>query len=315
MKEERNIVVIVLAFISIYVIWGSTYLLNKICVAELAPFFLASIRFTTAGLLIFLIAKILGLDLSITKKQAINCAYVGILFLTVGNGIVVWALKYVDSGFAALEISAQPLVVLALMRVLEGKKIRPKSIVGLILGTIGIYILVSQKSLLIQENAISGMVMIFACMLSWGYGSLFVAKADLPKNFFINTGYQMFFGGLMLMIASLVFGESWAPISIWSDRVMWSMIILIIFGSIVAFTSFNYLLKIVSPEKVATSTYINPLVALTLGWYILDEQITNQSLVAAGVLLTGVYFINTSKEKKSSDDKSIASVETHSADT
>lgn len=125
----------------------------------------------------------------------------------------------------------------------------------------------------------------------------------------------MFFGGLMLMIASLVFGESWAPIYIWSDRVMWSMIILIIFGSIVAFTSFNYLLKIVSPEKVATSTYINPLVALSLGWYILDEQITNQSLVAAGVLLTGVYFINTSKEKKSSDDKSIASVETHSADT
>ena len=96
---------------------------------------------------------------------------------------------------------------------------------------------------------------------------------------------------------------------------MWSMIILIIFGSIVAFTSFNYLLKIVSPEKVATSTYINPLVALTLGWYILDEQITNQSLVAAGVLLTGVYFINTSKEKISSDDKSIASVERQSADT
>ena len=166
MNEKRNIVVIVLAFTSIYVIWGSTYLFNKICVAELAPFFLASIRFTTAGLLIFLIAKILGLDLSITKKQAINCAFAGFLFLTVGNGIVVWALKYVDSGFAALEISAQPLVVLALMRILEGKKIRPKSIVGLILGTIGIYILVSQKSLLIQENAISGIVMIFACMLS-----------------------------------------------------------------------------------------------------------------------------------------------------
>ena len=97
MNEKRNIVVIVLAFTSIYVIWGSTYLFNKICVAELAPFFLASIRFTTAGLLIFLIAKILGLDLSITRKQAINCTFVGFLFLTVGNGIVVWALKYVDS--------------------------------------------------------------------------------------------------------------------------------------------------------------------------------------------------------------------------
>ncbi len=311
MSEERNIVVIVLAFASIYIIWGSTYLLNKICVAELEPFILASTRFTTAGLLIFLIAKLLGFNLSITKKQAINCATVGFLFMAFGNGIVVWALKYIDSGFAALEISAQPLVVLALMRIFEGKKIRQKSMIGVLLGMIGIYILVSQKALLDQENAITGIIMIFACMVSWGYGSLFVAKADLPKNFFINTGYQMFFGGVMLMIASLLFGESWVSPSLWSHRTMWSMLLLIIFGSIVAFTSFNYLLKIVSPEKVATSTYINPLVALALGWYILDEQITTQSLVAAVVLLTGVYFINTSKESPASDDKSITSVETH----
>lgn len=309
MSEKRNIIVIVLAFASIYIIWGSTYLLNKICVAELAPFILASIRFTTAGVIIFVIAKILGHQLSITKKQAINCAIVGFLFLTFGNGVVVWALKYVDSGFAALEISAQPLVVLLLMRIFEGKKIRPKSMIGVVLGMIGIYILVSQKSLLDQENAVAGMVMIFACMISWGYGSLFVAKADLPQNFFINTGYQMFFGGIMLFIVSKAFGESWIPPTVWSDAVTWSMILLIIFGSIVAFTSFNYLLKIVSPEKVATSTYINPLVALALGWYILDEQVTTQSMVAAGVLLTGVYFINSSKEEKAYDDNNIPSVE------
>jgi len=272
MKEERNIVIIVLAFASIYIIWGSTYLLNKICVLELEPFMLAATRF-------------------------INCAIVGFLFLTFGNGVVVWALKYVDSGFAALEISAQPLVVLLLMRIFEGKKIRAKSMIGVVLGMIGIYILVSQKSILAQENSMVGMMMIFTCMVSWGYGSLIVAKADLPQNFFINTGYQMFFGGLMLIIASIAFGETWIPPTEWASNVQWSMIILIIFGSIVAFTSFNYLLKIVSPEKVATSTYINPLVALALGWYVLDEQITLQSLVAAGVLLTGVYFINTSKEK------------------
>jgi len=283
MPPERNILAIVTAFASIYIIWGSTYLLNKICVAQLEPFMLASCRFTTAGILIFVIAKILGHNLSITKKQAL---------------VVVWALKYVDSGFAALEVSAQPLVVLLLMLVLEGKKIRAKSMIGVVLGMIGIYILVSQKTLLAQENGILGMIMIFSCMVSWGYGSLFVAKADLPKNFFINTGYQMFFGGTMLAIASLAFGEQWISPLDWHTDVQVSMIILILFGSIVAFTSFNYLLKIVSPEKVATSTYINPLVALALGWYVLDEQITTQSLVAAGVLLTGVYFINSSKEKK-----------------
>jgi len=298
MPPERNILAIVTAFASIYIIWGSTYLLNKICVAQLEPFMLASCRFTTAGILIFVIAKILGHNLSITKKQALNCITVGFFFLAYGNGVVVWALKYVDSGFAALEVSAQPLVVLLLMLVLEGKKIRAKSMIGVVLGMIGIYILVSQKTLLAQENGILGMIMIFSCMVSWGYGSLFVAKADLPKNFFINTGYQMFFGGTMLAIASLAFGEQWISPLDWHTDVQVSMIILILFGSIVAFTSFNYLLKIVSPEKVATSTYINPLVALALGWYVLDEQITTQSLVAAGVLLTGVYFINSSKEKK-----------------
>lgn len=315
MNQERNIVAIVLAFASIYIIWGSTYLLNKICVSELEPFILASTRFTTAGLLIFLIAKLLGFSLYITKKQLVNCAIVGFLFLTFGNGVVVWALRYVDSGFAALEISAQPLVVLMLMLIFEGKRLRAKSIIGVVLGMIGIYILISQESLLEQENSLLGMIMIFACMISWGYGSLFVAKADLPKNFFVNTGYQMFFGGIMLLVASVAFGESWISPSQWSPNVIWSMILLIIFGSVIAFTSFNYLLKIVSPEKVATSTYINPLVALALGWYVLDEQITNQSIVAAGILLTGVYFINSSKEKASQDDKTATSVETDLIDS
>ena len=116
-----------------------------------------------------------------------------------------------------------------------------------------------------------------------------------PSNFFINTGYQRLMGGLMLMIGSFIFGESWSFPTSWSSDVQWSMVLLILFGSIVAFTSFNYLLRIVSPEKVATSTYVNPIIALILGWYFLNEQITTQSIIAAMILLTGVYFINTKK--------------------
>jgi len=296
MQTTRNTLLIVLAFFSIYVIWGSTYLFNKIAVGELPPFMLASVRFTTAGSLIFIIAKTLGISVKITKRQLINTAIAGFLFLTFGNGIVVWALKYVDSGFAALEISAQPLVILLLMRIHQGKKIKLMSFVGVVLGFIGIYLLVSQKQIINQENSIVGMLMIFACMLSWAYGSLFVGKADLPSNYFINTGYQMFTGGLMLFLVSLLFGESWSFPTQWSGEVQISMLLLVLFGSIVAFTSFNYLLKIVSPEKVATSTYVNPIVALFLGWYFLGEQITMQSIMAAVVLLTGVYFINTKKK-------------------
>lgn len=286
----------VLAFFSIYVIWGSTYLLNKIAVGELPPFMLAGIRFATAGILIFIISKLSGISVAISRKQLINTAFAGFLFLTFGNGVVVWALKYIDSGFAALEISAQPLVVLIMMRILQGKKIQPMSIIGVLLGVIGIYLLVSQKEVLQMENSILGMIMIFLCMLSWAYGSLFVGTADLPKNYFVNTGYQMLMGGIMLGLASLLFGEEWTSPFIWSPEVQWSMILLIIFGSIVAFTSFNYLLKVVSPEKVATSTYVNPIIALLLGWYFLNENISVQSVVAAAILLTGVYFINTKKK-------------------
>jgi drug/metabolite transporter (DMT)-like permease len=296
MSKISNTTLIVLAFFSIYVIWGSTYLLNKIAVTELPPFMLASIRFITAGTLILVICKFMGISIAVTKRQLKNCVIVGFLFLTFGNGVVVWALKYVDSGFAALEISAQPLVILLLMRLLEGKRIQAMSVVGVILGVIGIYLLVSQKELISNEDSILGIIMIFLCMISWGYGSLFVSKADLPSNYFVNTGYQMLSGGIMLLISSLAFGESWSFPDQWSGKVQVSMVLLVIFGSIVAFTSFNYLLKAVSPEKVATSTYVNPIIALLLGWYFLNEQITLQSIIAAIVLLAGVYFINTTKK-------------------
>tara|TARA_R110002020_G_scaffold117986_1_gene269729 strand:+ start:142981 stop:143922 length:942 start_codon:yes stop_codon:yes gene_type:complete len=296
MGKSSNTTLIVLAFFSIYVIWGSTYLMNKIAVSELPPFMLASIRFTVAGILIGILCKIMGVPLRITKKQLVNTVIAGFLFLGFGNGVVVWALKYVDSGFAALEISSQPLLVLLMMRVLQGKKIQPMSVIGVVLGVIGIYLLVSQKQVIGQENSVVGMVMIFFCLLSWAYGSLFVGKADLPPNFFVNTGYQMFTAGLLLIMASFVFGEEWTAPGSWSTSVQLSMVLLILLGSIVAFTSFNYLLKTVSPEKVATSTYVNPIIAIGLGWYFLDERVSVQSLVAAAVLLTGVYFINTSKK-------------------
>jgi drug/metabolite transporter (DMT)-like permease len=295
MDKQNKLVIIISAFFAIYVIWGSTYMFNKIAVGELAPFMLASVRFITAGLLIFIIASILGISIKINKRQLINTTIAGFLFLTFGNGLAVWALKYVDSGFAALIISAQPLMILLLMRIHQGKKIKLMSVIGVILGIIGIYLLIGQQEVLAKENAVIGILMIVACMFGWAYGSLFVGKAELPPNYFVNTGYQMVTGGLMLVFVSLLIGEPWSLPTTWSSDVQISMLLLIFLGSIVAFTSFNYLLKIVSPEKVATSTYVNPIVALFLGWYFLDEQITLQSIIAAIVLLTGVYFINTKK--------------------
>ncbi|MFZ3563992.1 EamA family transporter [Tenacibaculum finnmarkense] len=294
MKNSKFL--IIAAFFSIYIIWGSTYLFNKIAVTEIPPLFLASIRFSIAGVLIMMLAKIMKLPLKISRNQLVNSGIAGFLFLVYGNGVFVWALKYVDSGFAALLASTQPLFVLFLLRLIDGKRLQKKSIIGVLLGLIGMYLLVSQQEITTSEGSVLGIFMILTCVLSWSYGSVFVSKADLPKNHLVSTGYQMLLAGFMLAIASLVFKETWISPLNWSSKTQGAMFFLIIFGGIVAFTAFNYLLKSVSPEKVATSAYVNPIIALFLGRSLLNEQLTIQSIVASAVLLLGVYFINSRKK-------------------
>lgn len=297
MKLANPKLLIIGSFFAIYIIWGSTYVFNKIAVTELAPFFLASLRFIAAGLLIMIISKILNFKLAITKKQFLNSLIAGFLFLVYGNGVFVWALKYVDSGFAALLASTQPLFVLLLMRLIDRKPMQKKSIIGVLLGLVGMYLLVSQQEITSSEGSILGIFMIFTCVFSWSYGSVFVSKADLPKNFFVSTGYQMLIAGIMLLIGSLIFKETWVSPLNWSTEVQLSMLFLISFGGIAVFTAFNYLLKNVSPEKVATSAYVNPIIAMVLGWYFLSEKLTLQSIIASIVLLTGVYFITSRKRR------------------
>ena len=267
-------------------------MLNKVAVTELPPFMLAGIRFCTAGILMLSLASILKKNIRITFKQVKNSVIAGFLFLAIGNGVVVWALSYVDSGFAALIISSQPLIVLLLLRIVEKKPIKTYSWIGVGVGIVGMLLLITQKQIMQDESSLLGIVMIIGCVVTWGYASIFVGKADLPKNYLVNSGYQMAFGGISLVLMSLIKNEDWIAPMFWSSKVLWTMMGLILFGSLVAFTSFNYLLKTVSPEKVATSTYINPIVAMVLGAVVLNEKISGQSIVAALILLTGVYFIN-----------------------
>ncbi len=295
MKKSTGL--IILAFFAIYVIWGSTYLLNKIAVTEISPLFLSSLRFTTAGTIMLIIAKLMKYPLYTSKKQLLNIVITCFLFLVYGNGVFVWALKYIDSGFGALLASTQPLFVLLLLRLIDGKEMQRKSIIGVGLGILGMYLLVSQNEITASENSILGIFMTLSCVLSWSYGSVFVSKANLPKNFFVSTGYQMLIGGILLFVFSSFFGEEWHSPTMWSNKVTLCMTLLVIFGSIVAFTAFNYLLKNVSPEKVATSAYVNPVIALLLGWFFLSEKLSVQSAIASIVLLTGVYFINSRKKQ------------------
>lgn len=297
MKANKSQVLIIVAFISIYVIWGSTYLFNKVAVTELPPFFLASIRFSIAGVLMLMIARLLKLKFSITKKQFKNSVIASFFFLILGNSVFVWALQFVDSGFAALIASTQPLFVLLILRFIDRKPMQKKSIIGVTLGILGMYLLISQQELVTSEKSILGILVMLGCVLGWSYGGVFVSKADLPKSFFVSTGVQMVVAGFVLAIISLFFQENWSLPTTWSSNVQLSMLLLIVLGGIVAFTAFNYLLKVVSTEKVATSAYVNPVIALFMGWYFLDEKISTQSMVASAILLTGVYFITSRKRR------------------
>lgn len=293
--ERKHSILIILAFIATYLIWGSTYLCNKILIAEIPPFLAAGIRFLLASVIIFIIYMVFTRNHRISRKKIKNAITAGTLFLTLGNGGVMWALQFVDSGYTALLISTQPLVLLILMYFHYGQKITLLSWVGVLFGVIGIYLLVNQNEIVTTNEQWMGIAVIFGCLLAWGYGSLFVRGAELPDNYFLNAAVQMLVGGATLFLISYLSGEGGIDIGALSDKAIWSMIYLVIFGSIVAFTAFNFLLKHVSPEKVSTNTYVNPIVAMFLGWYFLNEPISVQSIIAAFVLLLGVYFINSSK--------------------
>ncbi|MHB0755397.1 DMT family transporter [Polaribacter sp. M15] len=296
MKNSK--VLIILSFIAIYVIWGSTYVFNKVAVTELPPFFLASIRFFTAGCIMVSIAYFTKAKLNISKEEFKNICITSFFFLVYGNSVFVWALQFVDSGFGSLIASTNPLYVLIMMRIIDRKPMQNKSILGVVLGISGMILLVSQQELTTSKNSLIGILVMLSCVLSWSYGSIFVSKAKLPKNFLVSTGYQMVIGGVFLALISTLFHESWSSPTSWTSNVQLSMFFLVLFGGIIAFTSFNYLLKVVPTEKVSTSAYVNPVIALFMGWYFLDEKLTLQSVIASVILLTGVYFITSRKKVK-----------------
>lgn len=261
---------------------------------------MAAIRFLVASTIVFGLIWLFFDFEGVTKNQVKNAMIAGVLFLALGNGGMSFALQYIDSGYSALLTSAQPLILLFMLWVLDKKPLPLMSWVGVFLGMLGMFLLVSQNQIITTEKQLLGTVIIFGCLFSWGIGSLFVNRSDLPQSSLLNTGIQMATGGVFLICVSLITGESFSNWQDVSSKAWLSLLGLIIFGSIVAFTAFNYLLTKVSPEKVSTCTYVNPIVALALGYYFRDELLTSQTIIAAGVLLLGVYFINANKPKAAS---------------
>ncbi|HMQ47726.1 MAG TPA: EamA family transporter [Saprospiraceae bacterium] len=289
-------VLIILSFGAIYFIWGSTYLLNYFAIQDIPPFLMAGTRFFVAGCLLYGLALSSGKAQRISLKQLGNVAMMGILFLSIGTGGTVWAEQYVDTGMAALITTFQPLLTTLLMWLILSNKPNWKAILGVFLGMVGMSLLIGQPRLVSDDAVLFGIGIIGVSVVSWSFASVVITRLDLPVYRAQGTALQMVLGGLVLILSSLISGESagFATTDVGMKAGL-SWIYLVIFGSMVTFSAFNYLLQKVSPDIVATSTYVNPVVAMLLGWAFNNEVITSQSTLAAIIMLTGVFFIHSGR--------------------
>lgn len=289
-------VLIILSFGAIYFIWGSTYLLNYFAIQDIPPFLMAGTRFFVAGGLLYALALSTGKAQKISRKQLGNVAMMGILFLSIGTGGTVWAEQYVDTGMAALITTFQPLLTTLLMWLILSNMPKWKAILGVLLGIVGMSLLIGQPRLVADDAVLFGIFVIGISVVSWSFASVVITRLDLPAYRAQGTALQMVLGGLVLILSSLITGEAKGfTLSAIGLKAGLSWVYLVIFGSMLTFSAFNFLLQKVSPDKVATSTYVNPIVAMILGWAFNNEVITGQSILAAIIMLTGVFFIHSGR--------------------
>lgn len=297
-NEKREFWLIIVAFLIMYVVWGSTYLANAWGVEVVPPFMFSGGRFLTAGVVLLLLLLPFQ-KIEISKTQLKNTFFAGIMLFAIGNGMVVWALQFVDSGLTALLIAAQPLVVALFLWQMKNQNPNRGTWIGIGLGIIGMYLLVGQPQFGGDRDWMLGIGAIVIALLAWGYASIWIPDADLPKSPLQSAAWQMIMGGVVMFVVSLLLGEFQNfDTSKLNSTILWAFAYLVVFGSIAAFSSFTYLLQKVSPTKVVTSAYVNPVIAVILGWWLNNELLTNKTIIAAAILLTGVVFINQAKGKK-----------------
>jgi drug/metabolite transporter (DMT)-like permease len=297
-ESSRKLLILVGAFAAIYILWGSTYLAIKYAIETLPPFLMAGSRFLVAGAILFVWARI-SKDYETPKWEHWRTSIiVGTLLLLGGNGCVVFAEHYIPSSLAALLVATEPLWIVILGWLwLKGGRPNWKVALGLLIGFAGVWLLVSGSASSNAGTATgSGKWLAILAVLfggfSWAAGSIYGLKGAAPKSSILTAGMQMLSGSVSLLLVGTIRGE-WAtfePSSI-SRNSMLGLGYLIVFGSLIGYTAYSWLLKNARPSMVATYAYVNPVVAVILGWLIAGESMTGQMLIGAGVVVGSVVLI------------------------
>ncbi len=305
--NRKHLATIILAFAAIYIIWGTTYLFIRIAIETMPPFFMAGARFLIAGTLLFLILRLRGEPLP-TRLHWRSAVIVGAFLLVGGNGLVTWSEQEVPTSTASLVIATVPLwIALFDWLIFKGERPGRRVTVGLLLGLIGITLLIGPDQF--QGTADFRLIFLLVLLLApilWSLGSLYSRDADLPQNTFMSTAIEMLAGGGLLLLAGLLTGEAGRlDTAAFSPRSLAAFVYLTLFGSIIAFTAYIWLLKNVSATKVATYSYVNPVIAVFLGWLVLDETITPVTLVSVVIIVLAVVLITSGGRNKAPAAKQV----------
>jgi drug/metabolite transporter (DMT)-like permease len=279
-----------LSFLAVYLIWGSTYLAIRYAIETLPALLMAGARYLVAGSVVFA----WGLRRNGKPPSARSwrqAALLGALFFLGGNGAVVWAERRIPSGLASLLIATMPLWVVLLEWIRpRGSRPPPLVVLGVALGFVGLLLLVPLGAHGSEGpvDALGALVLVLGA-LSWATGSLFALHADLPKSLMLSSGMEMLAGGVFLLLAGALFGElGEVRPAVVSTRSLLAFAYLVVFGSIVAFSAFTYLLEVSTPSRVSTYAYVNPVVAVVLGWVLAGEALTTRTLLGAAVIVGAV---------------------------
>jgi drug/metabolite transporter (DMT)-like permease len=302
-------ILIILAFVAVYFIWGSTYLGIKYAIETLPPMLMAGTRFLLAGSVLYTWAKLTGNAKDSKSLRLIHwrtALFVGALLLLCGNGGVTIAESRISSGLAALLVATEPLwIVLLNWATPGGRRPNIKIILGLILGFVGIWLLVGGG--IGEGGSLFGSLLVIGAAFAWAAGSIYSTKAPSVSSPILASGMQMLAGGMLLLLGGVVSGEH-ATFDF--SKVTWvsvgALLYLTVFGSIVAFTAYGYLLRNVSAARVSTYAYVNPVVAVILGWAVAGEPLTLRMITAAVIILISVLFITAFGERNQANESKSA---------
>jgi drug/metabolite transporter (DMT)-like permease len=289
---------VIIAFALVYVFWGSTYLAIGVTSAEgIPPFVMCATRFLIAGPLMLGVCALFGRTVTVSATDAARLATVGGLLLVAGNGGLAWAEQYFPTGYAALIIAVTPIWFLVLETfVFRGDRLSRRGTIGLAMGIVGIALLmwpkVAHRETLGIMQMVGSISLLFSSF-SWAVGSVLSRRWQMKVDPFVATSWEMIFAGLGHLILALITGQYHH--AVFNQRGITVVMYLIVFGSWIGYTAYIWLLKHVPTPKVATYAYVNPIVAVFLGWLILHESFDRYMQAGSIVIVAAVALVTTAK--------------------